>query len=146
MDIRVEKIGRRYYFRNIPFEARGMLAGQGAHWDARERAWWVGDLMKSRDLEDRLLRTYGPLAVPPKQVAAASLDKDAPQIIGKAMYKNHMYYLLDKDLGEKVLLMFHDGSAVFPVAVQDIAIKQRYLRPFSFNELQDRLNAKPIDF
>lgn len=141
MELRVEKKGRRYYFRGTPIEARGLLLGQGAHWDSHERAWWVGDLLKSRDIEDRLNRVYGPLAVPQSDAhrAAAIIDFDRPYIIGRVLYRNHYYFLVEGPTEERAFLLFNDGSAMIAVSPKEIQIKQRYMRPFSYNEIQTQM-------
>lgn len=40
--ITVERLGRRSYLRGDTLAVRSYLRGQGCHWDADTRAWWIG--------------------------------------------------------------------------------------------------------
>lgn len=41
--ITVERVGRRSYLRGDTLAVRGLLRDGGCHWDAEQRAWWIGD-------------------------------------------------------------------------------------------------------
>lgn len=41
-EITIERIGRRSYLRGDTLAVRGYIRSQGCHWDADQRAWWIG--------------------------------------------------------------------------------------------------------
>jgi len=51
--ITVERVGRRSYLRGDTLSVRGLLRDGGCHWDADERAWWIGDHATAEDLARR---------------------------------------------------------------------------------------------
>lgn len=51
--ITVEHIGRRSYLRGDTIAVRGLLGDGGCHWDADERAWWIGDHSAAEALAER---------------------------------------------------------------------------------------------
>lgn len=42
LSITTERVGRRTYVRGATYPIRDALRGAGAHWDADEKAWWIG--------------------------------------------------------------------------------------------------------
>jgi hypothetical protein len=40
--ITVERVVRRSYLRGDTLQVRGLLGESGCHWDADQRAWWIG--------------------------------------------------------------------------------------------------------
>lgn len=65
--ITVERIGRRSYFRGNTFQIKDRLRAAGAHWDAEQKAWWIGSDEVARKLVGEVasapeLATYAPAA------------------------------------------------------------------------------------
>lgn len=48
LSITTSRIGRRTYIRGATYPIRDTLRNAGAHWDADEKAWWIGDDAKAQ--------------------------------------------------------------------------------------------------
>jgi hypothetical protein len=65
--IDVERAGRRSYLRGDTLSVRGLLRAGGCHWDADERAWWIGDAGAAERLAEQA-RTAPAEAAPKKRI------------------------------------------------------------------------------
>lgn len=71
LSITTNRIGRRTYIRGATYPIRDTLRNAGAHWDADEKAWWIGD-----DAKAQAIATAH--AVPVEAPTPASTPKSAP--------------------------------------------------------------------
>lgn len=104
----VEKIGRRHYIRNAPFEFKDMLRRAGCKWDADERAWWTS----KKDLAAQLVTKISENRK--QQNEAPGMEA---QVVGKAYYKGKTYPVLWEGMTKRgtqaYKLAFRDGSKTF---------------------------------
>lgn len=120
MGITVDVVGRRHYFRGDTYGVKDKLRAAGAHWDADERAWWIG----KRDVAERLRAELVTKSTEQKASAedAPKSDRqieavdDRTVVRGRAWYKGKEYLLLwdgNTKRGYAAKLAFTDGSKVF---------------------------------
>lgn len=50
MNIALDRKGRRTYLRGDTFSSKDAIKDAGGHWDADERAWWIGDHKRAEAL------------------------------------------------------------------------------------------------
>lgn len=87
MAITLEKKERRIYFRGNTYAVKDRIKAMGGHWDAEERAWWVGLALENQANE---------LAQEQGQAPPAERGPDKPddiRLTGKGIYKERTYYL-----------------------------------------------------
>lgn len=88
--IEIERIGRRSYLRGNTYGIKDALRAAGAHWDAEQRAWWIGSDAKARELAGQAS------AAQPAEGQEREREQlgDDARLAGKARYRKGLYLLL----------------------------------------------------
>jgi hypothetical protein len=134
----IEKVGRRYYLRNLPFASRNEAKSEGCKWDPAEKAWWTGKEETARKVATEL-STHQSSNIPGGNAVCA----------GRALYKGRTYYLGGKMVSfgwdqkvapvlsqnNRYLLFFTDGSSQFWVNSSAVQIVKMYRRPQTIDSL-----------
>lgn len=137
----IEKTGRRYYLRGLPYDQRAVAKSRGAKWDPAERCWWTG----KADVADAILAAASN--------GNGSMTREAPgldaTVAGRAKYKGRTYYIAGRVThwddgvdaittrdGAKMLLYFRDGSSSFWAARDAVQIVKSYNRPQTIGGLR----------
>jgi len=105
----------------------------GARWDADRRAWWVG--VGKRERVEEILSQVGA-----SDVEAGRLAKDRENILGRATFGGHSYYVVGRGTNERgdwVRLMFRDGSKSFFKSLADVEVTKIYQRPTTLERLRE---------
>lgn len=126
----VEKSGRRYYIRDLPYSAREAAKSRGARWDPDAKCWWTG----SHDVAQAIVDSLGSEAAPHNSKAPG----DDAIVSGRAGYKGRTYYVagkvdrgrtrwddrvshvMSRD-GSRILLYYRDGSSQFWAPLAQLA-------------------------
>ncbi len=114
----------RIYLRGNTYPAKDKIKAAGGHWDADERAWWVGKakLTAAQEIAGAVSTSSAP------QKPESLSDETA--IRGKAAYKGKSGYLIlwigTTSRGEAVKLAFRDGSKVFWADKADVVVEKTY--------------------
>lgn len=109
--ITIESVGRRHYLRGNTYPLREQLRAAGAHWDADQKAWWIGDLARAEDLAAAQVGSTQPA----DERQDDGLKDDSP-VLGRARYKGREYLLVwqgETKRGRAAKLASLDGSKVF---------------------------------
>lgn len=144
MEIFVETIKGRHYFRGAPYDIKDFLWERGADWDPEAKVWWIGG--KRTEAETILAQALEPVRraerrrVQHARKADAGVDLDAKIIVGRAKYKGKFYYVLVAptrfdDGAVACKLVFRDGSRTF-WAREAVEILREYREPTSINSLR----------
>jgi hypothetical protein len=133
--ISVEQVGQRLYVTGNTYAVKDALKAAGCHWDGERRQWWIGAAKRSR-IESLIAKP-----MPASQdVAAERLERDRENIIGRAEYDGHSYYLVGEgsnDRGAWVRLMFRDGSKTFFKPASEARVTKRYGKPQTLDGLRE---------
>ncbi len=119
MPIHVERIGRRSYLRGDTYAIRDALRAAGAHWDADEKAWWIGSEAKAQELA----------AGAPAGESRKDEVTDDTRLLGKATYKGRSYLLLwegQTKHGRAAKLAFTIGTKVVWAKEGEYQVTKRY--------------------
>lgn len=139
MTIEVDRIGRRSYLRGNTYAIKDALRAAGAHWDAEQRAWWIGSDAKARELAGQASAAQ---PAEGQEREREQLSDDA-RLAGKARYRKGLYLLLwegETKRGPAAKLATVDGAKVFWVPGGEYEVLKRYapreyrgrLEPFTF--------------
>lgn len=169
MDITVETVGRRHYFRGNTFPIKDLLRAFGSNWDADKRVWWTGQASVAERIlawvaRDRDARTVAAPATPQALVAPTPirqkrhgeeeelrhLERCRENILGECEYQGCINYIVkiiyrtsDAEGIIVLRLMPTDGSfmsrAVMRAKEFDRVAKM-YCAPMSLDDL--RANTK----
>lgn len=149
--ITVERVGRRSYLRGNTYPIKDRLRSAGAHWDADQRAWWIGSDEAARKLAEASAPTTAPSGDAPKTDSAAPGPEAV--VAGKAAYKGRAYYVagrvergrthyddrvspvMSRDQS-RVLLYSRDGKLSFWAPHDQAGIVKSYDRPQTIGRLQ----------
>lgn len=140
----IEEIGARLYVRGNTFPVKDRLRAIGCHVvknDAGQWETWIGK-GKRAELEKAI-------AASASAGADDMLKRDRENIIGRARYDGHDYYLVGEgsnDRGAWVRLLFRDGSKTFFKPRADVEITRRYDRAQTLDGLRayaERMRKNP---
>lgn len=143
-EIKVERIGRRSYITGNTYPHKDALRDAGAHWDAEQRAWWIGKEEEADNLVKKLNNN-----------PSVTTDNDGENTVvaGKATYKGKTYYVAGriergrtvwKDHvhpiqtrdGKKTLLVLHNGSKTFWADTTELSAMFHYEKPKTIGSLR----------
>lgn len=130
-----ETIGQRIYLTGNTYAVKDALKAAGCHWDGERRQWWIG--AAKREKIANLIAQPLPVA---QDVEASRLEHDRNNILGRAEYDDHSYYLVGRGENERgawVRLMFRDGSKTFFKPATEVTITKTYQRPQTLKGLQE---------
>ncbi len=140
MALQIRQEGARLYILGNTYAVKDALSNAGCHYDGETRAWWIG--VAKRDKINHLILHPLPESA---DVQAERLERDRNNIIGRARYDGHDYYLVGRGNGERgpwVRLLFRDGSKTFFKNAGEVQITKTYQRPQTLKGLQEYAERK----
>lgn len=145
----IDKQGRRFYLRGLPFSLKEQAKDAGCKWDGAERCWWTG----KADVAETIANAAGE---PPSEDSAPKREAPGQDAIvaGRATYKGKAYFVagvVDRGRtryddrvspvqtrdGQKYLLHFRDGSSSFWASREDVQVSKKYDRPQTIRRLAE---------
>lgn len=116
----------RVYLRGNTFAIKDKIKAAGGHWDADQRAWWLG--LAKLAIAEQLAGAAS--AEPAAEKPADQPLADDAKILGKATYKGRAGYLLlwegETKRGPAAKLAMRDGSKTFWASLGDYQIDKLY--------------------
>lgn len=140
----VEKIGRRFYLRGTPYEAKDRLKEAGCKWDPDQRAWWTSREETARSLLEEIskpTRESGPPTEDPQSTPVAGSARHGGQIvrlIGRILKGRTRYddTITPVRSGQGAyLLCSRDGTRKWWANATEVEVVKTYARPTTVGKL-----------